>query len=84
MATSEFEPPLEYLDSQIPASRPSITTTMVLQGGTHNAFSTMLGPEPVEVCKPADVLAADEQRRQIAAFLPGFFDLALEHVGASR
>lgn len=75
-----FDQPLAYLDRQLPPTRPTITSTDIVVGGTHNAFSTKLGPDPTDVCEASDILPPDQQRERIAASLPRFFDLALAHL----
>ena len=69
--------PLKYRDKQLKPLRKTLTTYYTVPGGTHNGFSTQLGPDPSSPCKDEKLLAPQEQQDFLAAFLPDFYDLAL-------
>ena len=69
--------PLKYRDKQLKPLRKTLTTYYTIPGGTHNGFSTQLGPDPSKPCKADKLLAPEEQQDFLAAFLPDFYDLAL-------
>jgi dienelactone hydrolase len=63
--------------SQLDPLRPAPYTIYTLPRGTHNAFSTRLGPDFMPPCDPATLLDPQLQRDFLAGFLPDFFDMAL-------
>ena len=69
--------PLKYRDKQLKPLRKTLTTYYTIPGGTHNGFSTPLGPDPSSPCQDEKLLAPQEQQDFLAAFLPDFYDLAL-------
>jgi dienelactone hydrolase len=69
--------PLKYRDKQLKPLRKTLTTYYTVPGGTHNGFSTQLGPDPSSPCKAEKLLAPQEQQDFLAALLPDFYDLAL-------
>jgi dienelactone hydrolase len=69
--------PLQYREKQLKPLRKTLTTYYTIPGGTHNGFSTQLGADPSSPCKAEKLLAPEKQQAFLAAFLPGFYDLAL-------
>jgi dienelactone hydrolase len=71
------EGPLQYRDKQLKPLRKTLTTYYTIPRGTHNGFSTQLGPDPSSPCEDELLLAPSDQQDFLAAFLPDFYDLAL-------
>jgi hypothetical protein len=74
--------PLAYAEEQLPPLRPALTVLFTLAYGTHNAFSTQLGPDffvPDE-CRGIELLDPQRQRDFTARFVPDFLDMALNSV----
>jgi len=69
--------PMIYVDEQLAIPRSAITMLYTLPGGTHNAFSSRLGPDIGSPCGDTALLDGSQQRAFASRFLPDFFDLAL-------
>jgi len=70
--------PLEFA-KQLPPLRPALTAIFTLANGTHNASSTQLRPDPIEVCEASDILDPEAQRELLMQFVPDFFDMGLAY-----
>lgn len=73
-----IEEPRSFLPL-LPNTRPAPVLFTTLPGATHNAFSTLLGADPRQVCDADKTLDPQDQRNFAAHFVPDFFDIALAY-----